>query len=809
MEALRERRTAQRSGLVADYALRAGNFGSERSIFDPLTRRFEQTGQASGADPFPNQTIPQSRFNPISTALLEFYPQPTRSGPNNYERNATFKNDFEQHLQRIDYQRGADSSWFGRYSQGGERINNGPLFSNQSTHTNTRAYQAMASNTQIISPTTLNELRIGYSQFQNDRIGYFARTRNVVDELGVVGLTAAEPSTWGVPNIGLDDGLAGFGDPTSGPWVNRNHIFQVTNSLSTVHGSHSIKLGGEIRRDHYNSLGAQFIRGSFNFRGQSTANPSDFGNTGHSFADFLIGEASQSTKGLGFANARLRTTSSSLFIQDTWRLGSRITLDIGLRYEITPPHYDQHNAVMNVQVFDMGVGPGGLLPDRQTPIVTRPGAGDFYDGVEHRYADGIPVQRGNATLGRRLVRVDKNDLAPRLGIAWSPSERWAVRAGAGLFYSQDIGNARFDLARNLAPRDRMNADRLKPNSNLSDPWVLNRQSFPCSDWDGPCIGQPYFLANIPSRRTPEIWQWLFNVQRRLAESVMLEVGYQGNAGSRLERLRPFNEALQRSGPDDLTSRIERRPWPVFNTVQELDGVGHSSYHSFRVRAERRYASGLSFLAAYTWSKAIDSGSGIRTGGGDRLFPATNYDLSRERGLSQFHIGRRLTTAALYEIPMPIAGPLKTILGGWQAGGILTVSEGPPANVGNIGDRNDTGTSNFPDATGISPVVVNPTAERFWEVAAFDTTNPELSYLYGNSGRNTLPLPGFQTLDLILSKETVIGERHRLQFRVEAFNSLNHPNWNPPGSNPRNTRNFGFVFGAKEMREIQLGVKYLF
>ncbi len=743
---------------------------------------------------------------------MEFYPeatQPGEAGTENYRRDASRSTDFTQFLQRIDFQESDGSTWFGRWSEGNEPIADPGTFPDQTSRTNTRVSQGMVSNTRAFSPTVLNELRASYNRFDNDRIGHFAFDRDVGSELEIIGLPTKDPAEWGSPLVGLTAGLRSFGESNDGPWVNRNHTFQVLDNLSLVRGSHSIKFGVELRRDHYNHLGSQISRGRFNFSGNATFDPAARETTGHSFADFLLGESTRSTVAVGSADAKLRATSVYFYVQDTWRVSPTLTIDFGLRYERTPAFHDKHRGIMNAQVFDMGVVGEQLDEDTRTPILTRPGDGDFYEGVGFRYADGIPVQTSDSFLGRSLVTSDNNDFAPRLGIAWSPADHWSVRTGAGLFYSQDIGNARFDMARNLGGRDSITADPERPDSNLSDPWAQSRERFTCTGWDGPCVGEPFVLANSTGRRTPYIWQWVLNLQRQLGRSLLIEAGYQGSAGTKLERLRPFNQGINRSGPDDSSSLSQRRPWPVYGTVQETDSVVNSNYHALSLKAQRRFSNGLSFLAGYTWSKSIDGGSGIRNNSGDRLFPGNTYNLAAERGLSQFHVGQRFVASFTYQLPFSAQGLANVLLGDWQIGSIVILSEGSPNTVGSIGDRNNTGTSNYPDATGISPVLDNPTTDHFWNIEAFDTTNPELRYRDGNVGRNVLTNPSFANLDFSLFKNIATKERQYLQIRFEAFNLANHPNWHTPGTNARNARNFGRIFGAKSMRELQFGVKYLF
>jgi hypothetical protein len=311
-------------------------------------------------------------------------------------------------------------------------------------------------------------------------------------------------------------------------------------------------------------------------------------------------------------------------------------------------------------------------------------------------------------------------------------------------------------------------------------------------------------------------QWLVDIQRQIGNDTTLELDYMGNSGHKLERWRNWNEPVNRTGPDDFRPLQARRPWPVYGVIFNVDGIVDSNYNAGSIKLRRRYAKGLTYLFGYTWSKSIDTGSAIRNHAGDSLFPGTSYDLRSWRGLSQFHTGHRAVLSVLYDLPFGpgqswLSGPgaAGRILGGWQLGSIFTMADGTPVQVGGIGDRNNTEFDNYPDATGISPIPANRSADNFWNIAAFDTTNPSLSYRQGTVGRNTLFSPGFRNWDFSVLKNTTLFEGHSLQFRFEAFNFTNHPNWNTPPTDARNPLTFGRVTSARVMRELQFGLKYIF
>jgi hypothetical protein len=213
---------------------------------------------------------------------------------------------------------------------------------------------------------------------------------------------------------------------------------------------------------------------------------------------------------------------------------------------------------------------------------------------------------------------------------------------------------------------------------------------------------------------------------------------------------------------------------------------------------------------------MDQGSSVRNNTGENQFATDNYNLRREHSLSQFHNGHRFVTSVLYELPFGRGkrflseGRLANALaGGWQIGSIITLSDGTPINVGQIGDPLLIGTPNVPDATGISPIPADRSPDNYWNIAAFNATNPELLYRYGNTGRNLLTTPGLKQWDFSLVKDIAVREGHRIEFRFEAFNFPNHPNYLAPAGDVRQPATFGKITAARTMRELQFGLKYNF
>ncbi len=798
-EGLRDRKTLRTVADVPTLAMREGDFsGIANRLFDPNTRA-RPPGGAITAQPFAGNLLPMARLHPKALKLLEFYPPPNAPGAGlsrNYQANQSRRIDKDQFLQRVDFVESSNSSWFGRYSWADELQLSPATFPRQGNKLETQVKQAMLSNTRSLSPTRVNEFRFGYSQFINKNRNFNAGVRDVIGELGgFPGLAVPEPDIWGLPRFDLT-GFSAFDETDNAPFINRNGVFQWVDNLTMIQGRHTFRVGAEIRRDRFNQLGNQFPRGNFVFQGQSTQNPASPAGTGNSFADFLLGVQRRSEASLGLANAQFRAPYQSYYFDDTWKVRPNLTLHLGLRYENAPPYGDRHGGYANVHF-------PSFFDPAQRPTLVRAGSGDFHQGMAFRFNPAIQVAR-DGRLGDRLVETDFNDFAPRVGLAYSPNDRWTLRAGWGVFYAQDTGNPRFDLARNLAGRRRDEADNDFPDLTLDAPFRNLGAT--------PIVNAPFTLANAHQRRTPYVFQYLLNVQRQVTAHMALEAGYTGNQGHKLERLRPANDPLPGPGAAGL-----RRPFPEFGTIQIVDNVVDSNYNAFSAKLTQRFSRGWTALAGYTWSRSIDTGSAIREHGGDSIFPQNPYDISSgERALSNFHVAHRLAASSIWEIPigrrkrwLNTGGLANAVLGSWQLGSIVTLQTGTPftiyygQDVANIGE----GTQR-PTAAGISPFLPESerSPQRYFNRDAF---RPPQQFTFGNVGRNTMIGPGLVGWDFSLAKYTEIREGHRLEFRFEAFNFPNRPNFGFP-----NTTFISSSFGrisstVTTMRELQFGLKYLF
>ena len=812
-EGYRDRKQFQNTFNVPSAAMRTGNFSELLNNLGPLNA---QTGQPTGiivdptqctvvgttrtCAPFPGNIIPASRLHETSQQLLEFYPEPTSGGlVNNYLALQDREINKYQYTQRMDVLQGSASTWMGRYSYAKENEVS-PALKLNGTKLDTRVHQAAMGNTWTLSSNIVNEFRFGYNYFFNTFGRELAFERDVVQELGIPGISLNPPEAWGIPSIGIT-GFSGFGDSTEGPYTNRNHAMELNDNLTWIRGRHSFKVGGQIRFDRYNQVGNQFARGNFQFQNIAT---------GYGFGDFLLGYPQQTESAVALAVTKFRAVSQSYYFTDTWKIRSNMTLDLGLRYEYTPPWLDKNGTLMNADIPCHDRTPNVQNRDCH-PTLVRIGSGDVYEDTVLRFAPNIQVAR-DGRLGDRLVFDDKKNFAPRFGWAYNPSEKWSFRAGTGIFYMQDTGNPRFDMARNMSGRRRDNTLLLTPDLTFDVPFRGVGSANDCGV--APplvCLTNVYVLGNMPDRKTPYMWQYLFNVQRELGGQTALEIGYLGSRSYRLERMFDWNETIP-----GVTGTVQsRKPYPEFTKVQEIGNVAEARYNSLAVKLTRRLHNGLSLLGGYTLSKSTDSGSGIRTLNGDTLFPQDSFCLDCEWGPSIFDVRHRFVSSILYELPFGNGKPYLTdgiggaLLGGWQISSIISISSGFPRNVIVGTDRSNTGGGqDRPNATGEEVELPSDqrTVQRWFNTNAYV---PQALGTWGNVGRNTVLGPGITSVDASIIRNFRIGASKTLQFRLEAFNALNHPVWNDPNTT-LTSPNYGQITTTRRpMRELQLGLKFVF
>jgi hypothetical protein len=800
-EGLRESKGLSQTATVPSAAYRSGDFsGLSAIVYDPKSRVLDSTGKLVSATPFLNNRIPSDRISPVSQKVLNFFPLPNIVQgvvANNFLNTEGRTSTADQETGKVDYQMTPNDSWIFRYSHSGE-VRYSPInIPNQGNNVTVQVHQSLLGNTWVMSSNKVNEFKFGISRLESGNIARRAGVEDVVGTLGIAQIPHDFPLYWGVPNISFT-GFSGIGEASDTPFINWDTVFQWTDNFTWTKGRHNIKFGTDIRHTRFNQIGGVVTRGRFAADGRYTTGPGVSATPVNSTADFLLGLLSNSEGQIGKPVANFRDNYYSFYIQDDWRITSKLTLNIGLRYEDETPWTDKFDNIVNIDF---------RWDNSQAPVYVRAGKGDPYGGFPaFRLPPQIPYVR-DGRFGRGAFQNDINDFAPRLGLAYSLNNKTVIRTGAGIFYVRDIGNATFDVVRN-GPF----STRLSEPANLTVPNLTWEKPFTTT------ATPSFILANQFNEPTSYVGQWSFGVQRQLSTNTSLEVTYLGSTGVHLRRLTTYNAA-----PPGPGSTSARRAFPSLGgTVQNMNAPSHSTYHGLQARFQQRFSHGLTLLSSFAYSKSIDNGSGIRTTDGDSLTPSNNYNLNGERGLSAFDFRKRLTTSALYELPVgrgkrflnSAPGLVDVLLGGWQVGSIITFQDGFPATATcGFGNVQNSDTTCYPDATGINPNLSRDQQDpaHFFNTAAFVDRIPGLGpqFRYGNSGRNTIIGPGIIDWDFSTSKRFKFNEQRNLEFRSEFFNIPNHPIFNQPGTSPGRPQ-YGVIGSTKvESRQLQFGLKLNF
>ena len=817
-EWLVQRQSIQQAYNVPTAAMFNGDFRSTPSIALPTI--YDPTTQA----PFANNIIPQTSISPYSKQLLKYYNSATIPGSltKDYVQNLGSPFNRDGFVLRMDFVESPKSQWSGRYSWGDENQTNGAInASGAKIITNYEQY--MGTNTRILSANLLNEARFGYSRFYNSLGAIAQGSENIVSELALPNLPAGPPVTWGIPSVTFSN-YSLFGDNSDGPYQNNNNTAQFIDNLSWNKGKHSLKFGFEYDRQNFNQLGNQYSRGQYSYQPNATQSAPDpvtgKRTGGDAFAEFLLGDVYQATTAVAAANVLFQRNAEAAFVDDTWKVTPKFTLSLGLRYELTPPYTDQINNLFIVHVPHIYETPGA--PQSDWPYFVRQGnCTDPYNAtptVAVRWTK-TPAVCNNGLLPNQLMKTRYTDFAPRFGIAYSPDSKTVIRTGIGIFFAQDNANSvYFDLGRNLAVR----------NSNIATTGLADvnyNNAFPSTSGLTVPVGPPYAYSDNPNHHTPYTMQYLFNIQRQFGASWSVEAGYLGSVSHHLYGFWNQNEGI----PSPTGTAASHLPFGDFTFIQSVEDMGNAEYNSLAAKVTRRFTAGFSLASAYTYGVSIDDTSAIRIQGFDTLFPQNSYCIRCERGPSSFDARHRLVLSPLYELPvgngklLNIKNPVaNAVIGGWQVGGILTLQSGVPQNITVPGDNSNTQSGyDRPNSTGISSSSSNATPNGWYNRSAFVVAP---AGQFGNVGRNTALAPGTFGVNAEVHKNfrMPFKESHQVQFRAEAFNVLNHPNFGGPNGSilagaaypgaPASAPHVGFgqiSTLASPMRQIQLGLKYTF
>jgi len=774
---------------VPSLEQRAGDFSGRRDasggpilIYDPATT----AGQSR--QPFPNNRIPADRFDPVAGAALDFWPKPNRAptstGANNFSSNSN--SELARHILvgKLDHQFSEKDQFTARYYINDAGIENKGSFGSpesdpNANFTDVRVQSILGSHTRIFSPSVVNELKVTFFQrrFVDRRFGW---DEDLAGSLGLSGVSRTAFPNFLIPGYAV---LGGAPGRTQTPIRDT----QVLEALNLFRGGHSLKIGFEYRRGSNSEVRDRGSSGVFQFAPQYTSLPGVAG-TGDGLASFLLGEANLASIQ---TSDQIRTRADYLagYLQDDWRLTDRLTVNLGARWETELPRRSVDDSQNS---FDAS---------RINPVSGTP---------------GVVIFSGRNGVPRNAFRTDWNNFGPRLGLAYRlPFHRETViRGGAGIFFGSTVSNTIGDAA---STGFSTSANLVVPQAEFLSALRL-RAGFPAVG--RPALDDAFGAVRAGERPTlavgffkqdqvaPTSYQYNFNIQREVAAETVIEIGYLANVGHHLTAndLTLNQVTPDQMGPGDAQTR---RPFPQFSDVYWINpSIGDSSYHSGYVRLERRFQSGFSVLAHYTFSKFLDNVAGADEYGD----PGGYMDAYRrylDKSLSGSDIPHRAVLTVLYETPaLREQRVWRWVAGAWQVGVLATVQSGAPFTVITAGD-----TTNAFSAGSLRPDLLHAarlgpgerTIARWFDTSAFAAPAP---FAFGSSPRAGLRSDGLQTVDLTLSKEIPVKERLRVNLRGEFYNLLNHANFALPG-HVLGTANFGAVLSADSSRTVQLGLRLSF
>lgn len=809
-----------RTSTVPTSAQKRGVF--TQPIYDPRSTR--QTGGVYTRDPFPGNTIPSASFDPATMAVFDRYPAPNvfsganEATANNYRRVGSDTTAQDQFDARLDRYFGARHRVFGRYtylrddSQPATPLpdGSGTFTAAYIGKTLTRADSIVAEHTWNAGTNAVNQLRFGFTRRGFDRSS----------------LNTGEPATdvAQIPNIPLTSfpdvlptydvvGYQQLGPPANGNAEFTTSVTQFVDNYSWTKGRHSLKAGTDIRLERLDVLQPPSPTGNFQFSNIFTAGLSSTGapvaNTGNSVASFLVGQVTRFRIDAQSELLKPRATVAEFFVQDDWRVTSRLSANLGVRYTLNFPSTvaEDRGAVFNLETQKL----------------------DYFG------QNGFP---------RTARNLEKLNLGPRVGFAYKITDSFVVRSGYSLTWIEQAGittpftTPLFPFIQTLGQQT---LDNIYPAFVLSQgPAVVPQAPGPDAG-----LGQGVFGVQRDNG-SGYAQQWNLSLQKTIAQDWSLEVGY---LGSKLTRLGVPDINLNQLTVDQLrlgpvltqqvtnpyygqippntslgTPTIARaqllRPYPRFTTVTLYrNNIGHSTYHSFQSRVEKRFSRGLTFSAAYTFSRLIDDAgavfdSAVLTGPVANFQAADSFNKRLEKDVSTGNVPHIFASGLVYELPFgkgrarSLSGWKDHLAGGWQLASIVRFQSGSPIAVTQATNLNAFAGFGIQRPNRIADSTLpedERTTARYFNTMAF---TPAPQFTIGNSSRNPVSGPGYVAVDVMLGKQFVLSEQFRTEIRAEAFNVTN----TPPLGNPNGsfgTAAFGSITTALDPRVFEFVVKLHF
>jgi outer membrane receptor protein involved in Fe transport len=752
-EGLRSIQQTPGTAVVLTPQQRIGDFsGSSTPITDPTTGL-----------PFAGNKIPTAFLNPVSSNIVNKYmPLPNISGNVNYAGSSLGNLTVNQGIARIDHYFSERDQLFVHYIKAFRNFPETDLNPNF-TFTGTYPIDNLSAQwVHTFTPTLLNEFRAGFDRENVAQLSTLTNTGFTIQSLGINGLNVGGPNgrplrsdEEGFPIIDIA-GYLGMGSDLAASNLDNSQTYQIVDNLTLVKGKHTLKLGVDVRKLYDNATTNNWPFGSMSFTGDISGDPA---------AAFMLGYPRTTLTPEGVPITKARQWRTALYLQDDWKVTPKLTLNIGARWDRFGIPVDENGVT---RTLDFSANPPQFVPP--------PGQ------VLHN-----------------LWNISNKDISPRFGFAYNPLPSWVVRGGYGIFYF----GGQFDNI-NILQLNPPTAGSLTITNPALNPIATIQNPVPAALYPT----NPFFNAvTVPADRNhPDTYvqNWNLMVSKQFGANV-LDVGYVGNKATHSDTsFQNWNQPDP--GPGDIQAR---RLYPTFARIRLEYYGANISYNSLQVHFERRLTKGLSFSAAYTWSHEIDNAMETTNSGGCGCQNPRN--LAAERASGVYDQRHNLVIGYVWQIPFARnwTGAPGAIAKGWSFEGIVTLASGNPFDIlESFDSQNNDGIWERPNLVpGQQLSVRNQGPANWFNTGAF---TPSV-LMYGNSPRNPLVGPGTHAFDLTLMKQFHMpyNENHSLEFRAEAFNAFNTPQYSNPDANLGDTA-FGQVTSTKlDNREMQLALKYIF
>ena len=795
--------------LQGDLSSLTTSNGTQIPIYNPFSTRADPTRPGSVIrDPFPNNQIPSNLLDPRAVGFAKaVFPGaiPLINGFNGYDSRSVLTPQNEYSL-RFDENFNDSNSAFFRFSSFDQPITGPGGFQGLNSLTDTFGNQYVLSYFHIFSPSTLVSFNFGHVELShNNQTTFPGLTASSVNQAAGFASNFACGFAGGISNCLIPSvSISGF--VSGGEGVSNTKltdIYQWRGDFTKVIGNHTITTGFNIENNHFQVLNTSAAIG---FAASQTSDPSNPGATGSALASFLLGVPDSSSRRQTIAPVNGQRTLG-FYIMDGWKATDRLTVNIGLRYDLAlNPTYGSRSNGTDA-IGDINFNNGTYILQRSVGSCADLGQAPCVPG-------GLPQSNVVVSKDGHLFNNTYDNVQPRLGLAYRLNNKTVVRASFGLFNDlwagitqtvQGIGGTWPSIGQLQA------LNQNAPNGPPNTPWENPLASLGSGAFPAATPFQQVGYYRDPSAKDPTSAQWNFGVQRQLGSSTVLTANYAGSHSSRLTVGGLYNVALI-PGPGTAAEVQARRPYPDITPTNYDRSIGKSSYNGLQFSLNHQVSHGFGYIASYTWSKAIDLGCSGFFGVEGCSIPDP-YHLMSDRSVAGFDLTHVFSFSSTAELPFGQGKRFASqnrvvdaVIGGWQLNGIVTLTSGQPYSLSISQDVANTGIG-YDRLNLIGDAhPSNPTPSEWFNTAAVTAPAP---YTFGNLGRNAFRADWSKNLDLSIFRSFPLGEKRRLEFRAESFNLTNTPTWGIPVSDIHNP-NFGRVLGTRSTeRQLQFALKLYF